>query len=139
MDFSDDYDYDRLIEERPDYGFEFKYRNGHLEGNPRLLSKQDMIDIGMDYGNDQNLFIYCWKCCNYMGFEPGKNNLLDGKYTCMICGKSVKERTPYTRLDEANEAFLAELEDDDYEDYYDEDDDKYSGEYYEEVYGELDD
>ncbi len=138
MDFSDEYD--KILEERPDYGFEFEYRSGHLDGNPMLLSKQDMIDIGIVRGNDQNLFIYCRKCGTYMDFQQGKNNMLDGKYICPVCRKSVRERTPYSRLNEANEAFLAELEDDDYEDYYgDEDDEDDSGEYYEEVCGELGD
>ena len=73
-----------------------------------------------------------------MEFEIGKNNALDGKYVCPVCGKSVRERTPYTQLERENETFLEEWADGDYEEYYD-DDEEDDGEYYREVCGELGD
>ncbi len=122
------------------YGFEFEYSNGRI-GKSTYLDEDTVNTIGFSGTkcNDQNIFVFCKKCDTYMNFEVGKNNALDGKYVCPKCGKSVRERTPYTQLERENETFLTE-QDNDYEDYYDEDDDEEdSGEYYEEVYGELGD
>ena len=106
-----------------EYGYKFEYNNGHISKSTFLNEEAvDTLRLLLIDSNDQNIFVFCKKCDTYMDFEVGKNNALDGKYICPVCGKSVKERTPYTQLEKENEAFLAELEDD-YEDYYDELDD----------------
>lgn len=124
------------------YGFEFEYSNGRI-GKSTYLDEDTVNTIGFSGTkcNDQNIFIFCKKCNTYMEFEISKNNALDGKYVRPVCGKSVRERTPYTQLERENETFLEEWADGDYEEYYDEDDEdeEDSGEYYREVCGELGD
>lgn len=119
------------------YGYEFECNRRIGKSTYLDAADVDILHSLWIESNDQNIFVFCKKCNTYMYFETGKNNALDGKYICPVCGRTVKESTPYTKLEKENEAFLSELEDDDY---YDEDDDEeYSGEYYKEVYNELDD
>ena len=37
-----------------------------------------------------------------MDFHQGQTDILDGKWICPICGKSVRERTVYGQLEREN-------------------------------------
>ena len=120
-------DYDDVYNESYTYGFKFVH-NGKSIGKSILVNENEIRNIGTSKSNDQNIFIYCKSCETYMDFQVGIKNELDGKWVCPVCGKTVRERTPYAQLEKENEAFLSEFDDaddDDYEEYYTDEEDYY--------------
>jgi len=89
-------------------GFMFPYKNGRL-GRSVLLFEDTIRRLNNDFHNDDNLFIFCIQCNQYMDFLKGKKNALDGKWVCRGCGRSVRETTPYHRLDSENRAYLSKI------------------------------
>ena len=94
-------------------GFMFNYNNGRLS-QPVALSKKEISAIPSAAGNSDSIYIRCKGCDKYMEFIAGPANMLDGKWRCPECGKTVREETPYNRLDKINREFENKLFGDDF-------------------------
>ena len=93
-------------------GFLFRYNNGRLN-QPSSLSKKEISEIPVA-GNSDHIYIRCGNCDEYMIFSPGATGVLDGKWRCPVCGKTVREETPYTKLEKINREFESKFFDDDF-------------------------
>ena len=97
-------------------GFLFTYKS--KLGKSEYLSENDILSIPDGKGNDDNLFIFCYRCEEYMDFNGGSVSLT-GKWVCPKCKRGVREQTPYDRLCKENEEFCSSF------DIFDDDDDYY--------------
>ena len=105
-------DYDSVYSNDP-VGFVFSCNKGNL-GQPVALSKKEISAIPASAGNSDSIYIRCKNCDTYMTFITGPADMLDGKWVCPTCGRSVREETPYNRLDKINREFERKLFDDDF-------------------------
>ena len=91
-----DKEYEKLYKQYKHSGFEFGY--GTRIGKSKVIF-EDVIKRNHD---DIPLFVKCNKCNEYMDFHQGQTDILDGKWICPVCGKSVRERTVYGQLEREN-------------------------------------
>ncbi len=87
-------------------GFLFVCNNGRLN-QPASLSKKEISDIPVA-GNSDQIYIRCKECDEYMIFTAGPE-ILSGKWRCPVCGRTVREETPYTKLEKINREFESKL------------------------------
>ena len=96
-----------------------------IDGLVDELFKQ-YVSSGRNRGKSENKGVILSN--KNLDFQVGIKNELDGRWICPVCGKTVRERTPYAQLEKENEAFLSEFDDaddDDYEEYYTDEEDYY--------------
>lgn len=94
-------------------GFLFKMKSRLSKSE--YLPEEDIRDIPNGKGNEDNLFIFCDRCSEYMDFHDGDVSMT-GKWVCPKCGKRIREQTPYNQLCRDNEKYYTNYgfdEDDD--------------------------
>jgi hypothetical protein len=83
----------------------FVYGSGKL-GRSGVLSVDDIRSIGEGKGNRARLFVKCRRCDVWMDFTDSGDKLLNGFWTCPVCGVKVREQTAYASLERENEEWL---------------------------------
>ena len=110
-------DFDEIYDKYADCGFLF-YFDGDEVGESNILTRDDMKRISVGKGNGDKLFVVCEPCDTFMDFEAGRN-VLEGRWVCPCCGAQMEERLAYEQLDNENEEFLKQMENDDFDEFYD--------------------
>ena len=109
-------EYEEIYEERPKFGYLFYSKNGSLS-KPYDLDEFDILEMEEGKGNSQNIFIRCDPCGTCMDFIESEV-IMKGIWKCPICGRKVREATPYNKLEQMNEKFIRETNEDDYDEIY---------------------
>lgn len=91
------------------FGFKFNYNNHHVSTS-KPMDDRTADELGEDYTNSQDMYVYCKKCRAYMIYEASNDVL--GRYICPGCGTKVKEETLLNQLDKENRLFERKLYDD---------------------------
>ena len=106
-------EYQEIYERFDGSGFEFVYnpKNRYL-GASRSIYKDSvkLIDPICRNNDDIPLFVNCKDCNEYMEFQEGPKDELDGWWVCPQCDSRLKEITVYNRLERENAKFIADLE-----------------------------
>ncbi|MFI3115315.1 MAG: hypothetical protein R3Y12_04145 [Clostridia bacterium] len=92
-------------------GFEFTYFKGRLS-NSKLIYDFENIEMNKRNTDDIPLFVKCKECDEYMDFEIGILDSLDGKWICPFCQSNVSEEKIYSKLNYENETNHLLFEDD---------------------------
>ena len=96
--------FDKIFGEDSAIGFLFPCSKSHLN-QPIYLSKKEVREIPESFGNPDLIFIRCKQCNQMMTYHHGSEDLLDGKWKCESCGRTVREETPYQILEKINREF----------------------------------
>lgn len=106
-------EYQEIYEQYDGSGFEFTFNpdNRYL-GASRSIFKDSikLINPICRNNDDVPLFVRCKKCNQYMEFQEGLKDELDGWWICPTCNARLKEITVYNRLERENAKMIAELE-----------------------------
>ena len=94
-----DKEYEKLYEHLQRSGFEFGYST--RIGKSKIIFEESIKNIPSSKRNHDNipLFVKCNKCDEYMDFQQGKTDVLDGRWICPVCGNNVRERTVYNQIE----------------------------------------
>lgn len=116
MQYTDTNDeYEEIYEQHKGSGFEFYYNpaSRYLSVSKEISkSEVDAIDLKCRNNDDIPLIVRCKRCNQYMQFQEGVKDELDGKWVCQACGAKVNEITIYNQLERENEKFLSDFLDD---------------------------
>ena len=106
-------EYQEIYEQYDGSGFEFTFNpdNRYL-GASRSIFKDSikLINPICRNNDDVPLFVRCKKCNQYIEFQEGLKDELDGWWICPTCNARLKEITVYNRLERENAKMIAELE-----------------------------
>lgn len=97
-----DKEYEKLYEQYKHSGFEFGYST--RIGKSKIIFEENIKSIPSSKRNhdDIPLFVKCNQCDEYMDFQQGKTDVLDGRWICPVCGNNVRERTVYNQIEREN-------------------------------------
>lgn len=92
-------------------GFVFEY-NGKRIGKSKMILQNNIKKIDVSKRNADLMLVRCKTCEEYMDFKVGPKGMLDGVWTCPVCGSKVRERTAYSQLNRENTTFTNDIDTD---------------------------
>ena len=76
---------------------------------PISLSAKEMSSLPLTSCNEDDIYLHCKPCDEFMLYREGSGEGLSGYWVCPDCGRTVREVTPYRKLDKINRRFESEF------------------------------